>query len=313
MPPNPVDKLLKPRLPSAAIGIESDGASVVQLDRARGGFVLKRAAAVRLPADLVQPSFDSTNIADPNELARVLSDLVTGAGLLRQRKWSAALPEGATRSSVVTIEGATTSRREIEEVLEWKIERSFGAPLSELRVSREELPRDAQRQLRYLVNAIRPDVLAEYESVFAALGWHVGLILPRHAGEEQWLRSGAQETGLLLTTHEEGFTAVLMRGNRPLTLRSVFCDPSERDDELHRVMLFYRDRVGPAGQDETVSISRLLILGEHLDKNRVTEIAEDAFGIRLNPLSAPDVGLLIPGDLEFDAIAAPAGLARLAW
>jgi hypothetical protein len=313
MPSNPVDKLLKPRLPSAAIGIESEAASVVQLDRGRGGFVLKRAAAVRLPAELVRPAFDAPNVSEPNEFVRVLSDLVTSAGLLRQRKWSAALPEGATRSAVLTIEGATASRREIEEVLEWKIERSFGAPMTDLRVSREELPRDVQKQPRYLVNAIRLEVLSEYESLFRALGWHVGLILPRHTGEEQWLRSGPQETGLLLTTHEEGFTAVLMRGGRPLTLRSVFCDPSECDDELHRVLLFYRDRIGTSGPDEAMVINRLLILGEHLDKNRVAEIAEDAFGVKLNPLGAPDVGLLIPGDLEFDAIAAPAGLARLAW
>ena len=57
-----------------------------------------------------------------------------------------------------------------------------------------------------------------------SLGWHVGLVLPRHAGEEQWLRNGHRGDGLLLTAHDEGFTAVLMRGNRTLTLRSVFCD-----------------------------------------------------------------------------------------
>ena len=125
--PNPLDSLLKPRLPSAAVGIESDAACVVQLDRVRGGFVVKRAASVRLPADLVHAIFDQPNIADSNELARALNDLVTGAGLLRQRKWSVCLPEAATRSAIVTIEGAPKSRREIEEIFEWKVERAFGA------------------------------------------------------------------------------------------------------------------------------------------------------------------------------------------
>jgi hypothetical protein len=61
-------------------------------------------------------------------------------------------------------------------------------------------------------------------------------------------------------------------------------------------------------------VNRLLVVGEHLDKQRVTEIAQDALGVRLHPLNATDVGLLIPaGDLDFDTIAAPAGLARLAW
>jgi Tfp pilus assembly PilM family ATPase len=155
MASNPLDRLLKPRFPAAAAGIEGDGASVVQLDRAKGGFVVKRAASVSFPAGVIQPGFDSTNISAPVELATALTDLITSAGLLRQRKWSTALPEASTRSAIITIEGATTSRREIEEVFEWKIERNFGAPSSKLRISREQLAPDAQKQPRYLVNAIR--------------------------------------------------------------------------------------------------------------------------------------------------------------
>jgi hypothetical protein len=285
---------------------------VVQLERARGGFVVKRAASIDLRPGLVQPSFDQPNLSDPKEVARSLADLTTSAGLLRQRKFSASLPEAATRSAILTLEGASGSRREIEEVFEWKIERSFGVPLSQLRISREQMARDPQRQTRYLVNAIRLEVLSEYESVFRALGWHVGLILPRHTGEEQWLRNGKRGDGLLLTAHEQGFTTVLMRGETPVAVRSVLCDPSESDDELHRILLFYRDRAGTAAQ--ATAVDRLLVIGEHLDKNRVAGIAQETLGIDLKPLNAADVGLLVPSaNLDFDAIAAPAGLARMAW
>jgi Tfp pilus assembly PilM family ATPase len=314
MPANPLDKLLKPRFPACAVGIDSDHASVVQLDRSRGGFQIKRAAEIKLPPGLVHASFDESNIEDPAELTRALSDLLAGAGLLRQRKWSVTLPETSIRPAVMALEGAPASRRELDEVLEWKIERSFGAPSSELRVSREQLAPDAQRQARYLITAVRLSVLAEYEAVFAALGWQAGLILPRHAGEEQWLRNGQQGDGLLLTAHAEGFTAVLMRNNRPITLRAVFCEADECDDELHRVLLFYRERSGANGQGKQAAVDRLLIVGDWLDKQRVVAIAQETLGVRLKPLNAADVGLIIPaGDLTFDTIAAPAGLARLAW
>src|SRR2546430_14049863 len=125
MPSNPLHKLVRPRFPPAAVGIESNSASVVQLDRARGGWAVRRAASINLPAELVKPSFDETNISDQSELARTLKDLVTSAGLLRQRKFSASLPEAATRSAIVTIEGAAASRRESEELFEWKVERSL--------------------------------------------------------------------------------------------------------------------------------------------------------------------------------------------
>lgn len=307
-------KLLQPRFPSSAVGIETGVASLVQLDRGRGGFVVKRAASVNLPTDLVRASFDESNISDPAELTNALAELMTSAGLLRQRKWSVALPEASARAAILTIEGTSGSRREMEEVLEWKIERSFGAPLTEMRVAREQLTPDAQKQPRYLITAIRLSVLAEYEAVFAALGWHAGLVLPRHAGEEQWLRNGNSGDGLLLTAHNEGFTAVLMRGQRPLTLRSVFCEIEECDDEIHRVLLFYSERSGSNRSSNTAAVDRLLVVGDRLDKQRVAQIAQDTLGVSLKPMGAADVGLLIPaGDLAFDAIAAPAGLARLAW
>jgi hypothetical protein len=57
-----------------------------------------------------------------------------------------------------------------------------------------------------------------------------------------------------------------------------------------------------------------LVVGDRLDKRRVAQIAQDTLGVSLRPMDAADVGLLIPpGDLAFDTIAAPAGLARLAW
>ena len=313
MPSNPLDKLLKPRFPACAVGFEKDAAAVVQLERGRDGFAVKRAASITLPADLVRPGFDESNVGDPAELAAALSDLLTSAGLLRQRKWSVTLPEATTRSAVLTLEGNPGSRRELEEVLEWKIERTFGAPLSEIRVNREQLPPNSQNQVRYLATAARLSVLAEYDSIFRALGWQAGLILPRHEGEEQWLRNGGRPgDGLLLTAHEEGFTAVLMRGDRALTLRSVFCEPAECDDELHRVLLFYRERSGGNGDG---AVNRLLVVGESLDKQRVSEVASETLGVNLQPMEAADVGLIIPasGDLDFDVIAAPAGLARLAW
>jgi len=306
-----LDKLLQPRFPSCAVGLKTGTASVAQLDRSRGAFVVKRAATLNLQANVLRSSFDESNVLDPDGLIEALTDLATSAGLLRQRKWSATLPEASARTAIVTIEAAGGSRREIEEVLEWKIERTFGAPVNELRIGREELSPNEQKQTRYIITAVRLSVLAEYESAFASVGWQTGLVVPRHIGEQQWLRDGVAGDGLLLSAHEAGFTAVLLRNNRPLTLRTVFCETEECDDELHRLLLFYRDRSGQNG--DASSVNRLLVMGELLDKQRVVEIARETLGVRLRPLGADDVGLTIPGDLPFDLIAAPAGLARLAW
>jgi hypothetical protein len=317
MPPTPFTKLIKPRYPANALGIESSNASVVLLEhRRRDGFALRRAATIALPSSLVTPSFDEINITDTNEMADTLAELVTSAGLGRQRKWSAALPEAAARTVILTLESAPASRAEMEEILRWKIERGFGTPLEELRVARQRLNPDAQGHPRYLATATRESVIAEYEAVFAALGWRTGLILPRHVGEVRWLvRSGVRGDALLLSSHVEGFTALLIRGTQPVIVRSVMCEPEDRDDELYRLLLFYRDRVAPVDDHSPAeSLERLLVVGDGFNKDHVSEIINETLGIQLPALRPQDVGLNLPSsDLSFDLIAAPAGLATLAW
>lgn len=314
--PNPFAKLINPWYPSTALGLEKGLASMVHLDHRGKEFGLRRAAAATLPDSLIQPSFDEPNLSDRFELAQALSDLATGAGLLRQRRWSVTLPEATTRTLIVTLESQVGSRNELEEVLRWKLERGFGLSLDELLMSRDRLPKDAQGRERYVAVAVRASVLDEYESVFDSLGWRAGLILPRHMGEARWLNlNGSQGDALLLSSHYKGFTAIVYRDGQPLIVRSVLCEPNEREDEFFRLLLYYRERRASDGEGlEQQSIARLLVVGESFSKGRANEIANETLGANLRPLGADDVGLrLPPGDLSFDAIVAPAGLATFCW
>lgn len=335
--------LLKARLPKVALGLSSNGASVVELDKRRGVFIIRRAAEIDLPADLIRSSFDEGNIADSDELRARLSELATQAGLIKKRSWSIALPEAATRTSIITLEDAPASRTELQEMLRWKIERSFGAPLDELRVSRVKLHSFAAKgtsentaRPRYLVTAMRAEILAEYESVFDALEWRVGMILPRHIGEEFWLsREWAKSVGmasdtddaLLISSHRQGFTAVIMRDGEPLFVRSVICDETDAVDELYRFLLFYRDRTlarahetNGATSDATTylvarsPLTRLLVAGNSFDANIARNIVAETFSVIPHTLNATDARLELPtAEFDFERFAAPAGLAALAW
>jgi len=315
MPQTPLSKFVRPRFPPAALGLESGDATVIQLERGRrGGFLIKRAATAVLPEGLIRPSFDEPNITDTEELARLLSELALSAGQGKQRKWSVSLPEATARVAIVALEGTPASRSELEEVLRWKYERSFGAPSDELRVSREPMTPDTQGRRRYLASGIRLSILEEYESVFDALGWSAGLILPRHQGEARWITTnGVAGDALLISSHDEGFTALLLREKQPVIARSVLCEAEDRDDELYRLLLFYRDRVLTADEGGPV-LGRLLVVGNGFEKGHVSEIVKDTLEVSLRALGPADVGLTMPtAEFNFDAIAAPAGLATLAW
>lgn len=315
-------KLVSPRLPPAAVGLSGDGLGLVQLERRRDSFAVRRAGYVPLAAGVLAPGFDEPNVAEAGELAHALADLAASTGLQKRRRWSVALPEGATRTAIVTVESALASRQEGEEMLRWKIERTVGVPAADLRSARERLPPDAQGRVRYLITAVRLDVLAEYEAVFASLGWQAGLILPRHVGEAWWLsRERAPTDALLVSSHPEGFTAVVMRAGHPLYVRAVACDAEDCADELYRFLLFYRDRTAPAddgGGGEPAAardtIGRLLVAGTGLGYDEASAVVSETLDAEPQPVRAEDVRLTFPSaELDFGQMAAPAGLAALAF
>ena len=313
--PNLFSRVIDPWYPSAAIGLEKGQVSVVQLERVKGSECrLKRAATADIAESLITPSFDEPNIADPGQLAAILNDLAASAGLLRQKRWSLTLPEATARTIVLTME-SQSSGSELQDVLKWKIERGFGAPVEELSVSRERLQKDAQGRDRYLAIGVRKSVLAEYEAVLDSLGWRAGLILPRHLGEAQWLvRNGAAAgDSLLLSGSSHGFTGVIFRDRHPLIVRTVSCQRGEFEDEFYRFLLFYRDRNTP--EADNVPLTRLMVIGgECITKERAGEIVNETTGGDLRPLAAEDLGLQLPSrDFSFDSIAAPAGLATRSW
>ena len=317
---NPLEKLINPRWPAAAVGLEGAFVAAVSLDRRRGrDFSVRAMATAPLPQGLLTPGFDEPNISNEGELADSLAKLVMNAGLTRQHRWSASLPELTARTTVIVMESAPTTRAEFNEMLNWKIERGFGAELGELRISRQSLKPDASGRARYLVTGVRLSVLAQYESVFESLGWHVGMIWPRHLCESRWLAN--KSTGgkfgdeLLLSSHEEGFTAMIMRNKQPLLIRAIGCQGPECTDELFRLLLFYRDRMqSPVEGRSTSIIDRVLLVGEGFDPEEVSASVSDTLESKPQVMRIEDLGLLLPAhDVNTSTLIAPAGLAALKW
>jgi Tfp pilus assembly PilM family ATPase len=314
--PSLLSRIIDPWYPASAIGLEKGVASVVQLERVKGSACkLRRAATFSISESLIRPGFDEPNIENTTELAGILRELATSAGLLRQKRWSLSLPEATARTLVLTLESPSQSASELQDVLRWKIERGFGATLEELSVSRERLQKDAHGRDRYLVIAVRKAILAEYEAVLERSGWRAGLILPRHLGEAQWLvRNGAAAgDSLLVSGSSHGFTGVVFRDKHPLIVRTVACSEEEFEDEFYRLLLYYRDRSAPE-EEPGHGLLRLMVIGEGITKQRAGEIVNETTGGDLRPLRAEDLGLQLPSrEFDFDSIAAPAGLATMSW
>ena len=309
-----LSSLTQPRYPKAAIGIEQNYVTALELAReSRGQYSLRQAATIEVPINLITPGFLEKNIASADEFRVILEEAVTSAGLLDQKRWSISLPSASARSAIITLESEPASKQEAEEILEWKSEQVFGAPAGDLRITRQKTEPDRHGKPRYFATAVRLAVIDEYETVFESLGWKAGLILPRAVSEANWLvDDGAKNDSLLISSQTDGFTALLFRGSEPAVVRTVTCAEPERDDEIFRLLMFYHDRL--IEKNDGSFLERLLLVGRDLDPARVREITAEALGKALDTLRAEDIGLnLAATGLLFDEIAAPAGLATLAW
>lgn len=304
--------LLAPRAPNTAAGFIEDNFAVVDLRRTRNGFWLASSAVTQLPSDLITPSFDAENILNPEELADIVMQTTQAAGLANKKRWSVALPEGAARSLVITLESKPKSSKELHEILMWKLERVIAAPASELRISRQRISPLAGQE-RFLVTIARNDVIAEYESVFGRLGWNAGLVLPRHIGEVQWLIwNKSPGDKMLVSANRSGFTSVVVRNHEPVLIRAHTCEPDARADELHRFALYYRDKVASA-PGGTISLSGLLVLGG-IDLDEAQRAIGDALETEPRVLDPAEFGLDLKNEpIRFDQLAGAAGLATIAW
>lgn len=309
-----LETLLEPNYPRAALGLEQESVTALALQKeGRGRFGIKQAATIVLPVHLLTPSFTDVNISSSEEMLVMLDEAVTKAGLRNQKRWSVSLPSNTARTAILTLENEPASAGELTEVLDWKSENNFGVPAGEMRISRRKISPDANGKSRYFATAVKLSVIDEYETLFERQGWRAGLILPRAVSEANWLvDSKSKNDSLLLSSQPDGFTALLLRGDEPTVVRNVTCSESERDDEIYRLLMFYRDRL--AVESSQTFLEKMLIIGRDFIPAKLSEITNEALGKALNVLRPEDVGLNLPTqDLSFDDLAAPAGLAQLGW
>lgn len=306
--------LTQPNYPKAALGLEADSVTALALQKeGRGRFGIKQAATVELPDHLLVPNFLEKNIINYEEMMVFIEEAVVDAGLKDTKRWSVSLPGNSARTAILTLDTVPASKQELEEVIDWKAENTFGAPSGEMRISRRKIKNDKDGNRRYFTTAIKLSVIDEYETMFERFGWKAGLILPRALSEANWLLDEKSNLDvMLISSQSEGFTALLLRGDEPTVVRSVTCSADETDDEIFRLLMFYRDRI--AVEENGDYLAKILAIGENLVPDKIREVAADALGGTLEILRPEDVGLNIPvGILKFNDLAAPAGVAAFGF
>jgi hypothetical protein len=303
--------LTAPAIPRLALQIGEKYAALVELRRRGRLFQPRRLAVARLPEGLVRPDFEDLNISDDVALGEHLERVAAQAGVSGRPHLTLALPEATAKSLIISLDSVPDSRAELQQMLEWKTERSLGHSIGDLRVSQKRLTQSGGRS-HWLVVAAREEVVAQYERVLATIGWQAGLVVPQHLGAAQLLmRSRNAHDQALVSLNEKGFAVVVVRGTEPILVRSMSCEPQEREDEFYRLMVFYRDHLLPAGTPG--SLNRILTLGTADEQDRFQNVLGDALDAVPQNLNPASLGLNLEPNAPFARFAAAAGLSTLGW
>ena len=297
-------------MPAQALSVNESSLVFVALRHRGGEFETTRAGLVNLPPGLLQADFERPNIQDEARFAEQLEQLAAQAGVRRMGRLSIALPPGSARTFVVSLDNVPSSKTEMMQLVDWKVERAVGYPLDQLRVSRHRLS-DLEGLPHWLIGVVHQTVLSQYESVFNRLAWRAGLITPRAIGEASWLlRDKAGRDQLLVSVNSAGFQLLVIRAGEPILIRDVECAPAEVENEFYRLMIYYRDRLNPEGTPPR--LDGMLTIGTASDQQFFRDLVMAALEQSVVSFSAGQIGLKLDPGFTLQQIAAPAGLAALA-
>lgn len=268
----------EPKLPRRAISIEPHGIAVASVTTKKERLVITGAALEPIPPGMIEPRFAELNIKDKDRLSHLIARAVEKAGLLRERRWSLAIPRRATRTFIIQLDEPSKSNKELVEILQWKLERLLEVSMSELTAAFQRL-QPTNGLDRYLVVAGLNEVLASYEAVLAPLKIQPGFIVPDHLAETAWLQlEDTDKDALLITAESEELTIIFLRGEDILSIRSVDLAVDSLADELHRTLVYYLDKLAPAGEfGPEPQLETVLLIGEPLNVSDVQASCQALF------------------------------------
>lgn len=316
-------------LPPRAVSIEADRVAVASVKRRRRGrgtssLHITGAAVEPLPAGVVEPRFSELNIKDRDRLSGAIQRALETSGLRAGGAWSLAIPRQATQTLIVQLDEVPSSKRELAEILQWKVERVLEVSTTDLRVAFQRLLPLNGRE-RYLAVAGVEEIIRSYEEVLAPLNIRPGLVIPMPLAEVSWLWLDEPQRDGLLVTCDRGPgdpipTVVFTRGQELLAVRTVEAAVGTLADEVHRTLVYYLDKLAPRSKAEGASndapqseLETILLIGEAVSGDDVEASCRALFPPERLPTvyALREIKLVEEGDVTLDHLAGAAGLAAM--
>ena len=288
--------LLDPEPPGVGVEFRPGEIVIARFDEGgRGEMDLCLRAPI--PPGVVDFSMLRPNLIEPEALAAFIQKLFDEAGV-KGGRIGLTLPDMLARISVVELPGAPRSSTEAKELLRFRVKKSLPFDADEARLSYQAVPGSPS----FLTGIMHEEVPAQYERLFADLGFHVGVIETSSLSLLKLWEPVVAETlspeqdYFFLNLEETYFTVSLVRNRSRLVLvrtvghRSPLLDtealdlrerPSYEAEDLLRELLptfiYYQEKLGGS------SLARVYYRSLRPDLGELAGVLEEQFDVPAEP------------------------------
>lgn len=225
---------MRPAFPPVAVELDRGEAVLVRV-RKRGGRAALDGHGVRtVPENTVGSSILRPNAGEPETLAGVVKALFESTGT-RPGRVSLVLPDNLAKISIVTLQQRPPTRKQLEEVLRFKLRRSVPFRLDDAVLSFQVLDAPGP-DIPILVAVMMRSVVEQYESALEAAGARPGLVdlctpsLMNLCRREIERRGADGSDVALLNAARTYFSLLIVRGGRIVFFR---CKSYATGEEEH--------------------------------------------------------------------------------
>ena len=250
--------LLAAPVPAVGIEIGPRHVSVVRLGAGGPPATVAALAVEPLPEGAVVPALNETNIADRAAVGAALARAVEQAGA-RRRRAVLVVPDSVGKVSLLRFEKVPERQADLAELIRWQTRKSvpFRVEDAQLTFTPAGPPDDGSGE--FAVVLARRDIVAEYESVCAEAGVHVGVVdLATFNVINAALAAGTAPAGDWLLVHAAGayLSLAILRGARLLFFRHRGSeDEGSLEEVVHQTAMYYEDRLSGRGFTRVVLAS----------------------------------------------------------
>jgi len=253
---------LRPAYPPIAVEIDRGQLTLVRVKPSRRSRPVLEAFRIQpAPEHAVGATIFRPNLGSPDDLARQVRELFERSGT-KPGRVSLILPDNLAKVSIVTLPERPATRKQLLEMLRFKLRRSVPFRLEEAAISSWALPGPGP-ELHLLVAVMMRSVVEQYEAAFEAAGARPGLVdlctpsLFNLARPDLAKAVASGTDAALLNCTRNYFTLLIVRADRVVFFRCKTYAGGEEADasgrlavmgrELTSSFSYYADKLGGAG------------------------------------------------------------------